>query len=95
LPGPEIGSALGPWEDFKAILLKHDPQGLVEPLKVARKPGNGNHWNNGPHIQFGVTNVLCEGSGGWTSKQKSLDAGAILMESIDEYYRGTKPAPRE
>jgi hypothetical protein len=94
LPGPEIGSVLGSWEDFKAILIKHDPEGLVEPLKVAKTPGNGNHWNNGPHIQFGVTNVLCEGSGDWTSKQKSLDAGAILMRSINEYYRGTKQAPR-
>jgi len=90
LPGPEFGSAIGPWEEFRDILRKHDPDGLIEPLKTSPKPGHPNHWNNGPHVQFGVTNVLCEGAGGWTSKQKSLDAGAILMESIAEHYRGTR-----
>jgi hypothetical protein len=95
IPGPEIGSLLGPWGDFKEILIKHDPLGLVEPLKAKEKPGSGNHWNSGPHIQFGVTNVLCEGSGTWTSKQMSLDAGAVLMKSIDKYYRGTRSDARE
>ena len=91
LPGPEIGTAVGPWEDLKEILIKHDPKQLVEPLKAKTKPGNGNHWNCGPHIQFGITTVLCEGAGEWTSKQQSLDAGVVLMRSIAEYYTGTKP----
>lgn len=90
LAGPEIGGAIGPWEDFKEVLIKNDPNQLVEPLKAIDKPGGANQWNSGPHIQFGVTNVLCEGSGQWTSKQKSLDAGAVLMKSIAEYYKGTK-----
>jgi hypothetical protein len=90
LAGPEIGSVLGTWEDFKRILIEHDPQGLVEPLKAKSKPGNSNQWNYGPHVQFGVTNVLCEGSGDWTSKQRSLDAGMVLMKSIADYYAGTK-----
>jgi hypothetical protein len=92
LSGPEIGSVLGPWENFKDILLKHDPGKLVEPLKTGKKPANTNQWDNGPHLQFGVTNVLCEGAGDWTSKQDCLDAGAVLMKSIAEYYAGTKPA---
>lgn len=91
LPGPEIGSVLGPWENFKDILLKHDPGKLVEPLKTGKKPANTNQWDKGPHLQFGVTNVLCEGSGDWTSKQDCLDAGAVLMKSIAEYYASTKP----
>lgn len=95
LAGPEIGSVIGPWEGLKDILIKNDPKQLVEPLKAKDKPGNGNHWNAGPHIQFGVTNVLCEGSGQWTSKQMSLDAGAVLMKSIAEYYEGTKASAKD
>lgn len=95
LPGAEIGSALGPWHNFREILLRHDPQGLVEPLKSKTEPGDTSHWNSGPHVQFGVTNVLCEGSGRWTSKQKSLDAGAVLMKSIAEYYGGTRRPARK
>ncbi len=90
LPGPEIGSAVGPWEDFKAILLRNAPATLIEPLKAAKKAADSNHWNSGPHIQFGVTNVLCEGAGRWTDKQMNLDAGAALMKSIAEYYKGTR-----
>jgi len=92
LSGPEFGSILGPWEQLKEILLKNDPRELVEPLKTSNKPGKPNQWNAGPHIQFGVSNVLCEGSGDWTSKQDCLDAGAVLMKSLAEYYKGTKPA---
>lgn len=95
LPGPEMGSTLGPWEEFKDILLENDPGKLVKPLATRTKPGNGSHWNNGPFLQFGVSSILCEGSGDWTSKQKSLDAGAILMKSIAEYYAGTRPARPE
>jgi len=92
LRGPEIGSVLGPWEEFKDVLLKHDPQKLVEPLKIKAAPGGAEtNWNEGPHVQFGVTNVLCEGSGDWTSKQRCLDAGVVLIKGIAEYYRGTRP----
>jgi murein tripeptide amidase MpaA len=88
--GPEFGETLGPWEDLRKILQSNDPQRLIKPLATRDKPGNGNHWNNGPHLQFGITTVLCEGSGDWTSKQRSLDAGAILMKSLAEYYRKTR-----
>lgn len=95
LPGPEMGSILGPWEQFKEILLKNDPDKLIKPLAIRDKPGSGVHWNNGPFLQFGVSNILCEGSGDWTSKQQSLDAGAILMKSIAEYYSGLRTARSE
>lgn len=94
IAGPEIGTKVGPWEDLRSIIQQRDPRGLIEPLKAVDKPGGGNHWNNGPHIQFGITNVLCEGAGDWTSKQDCLDAGAILMQSITEYYSGLK-TPRK
>ncbi len=72
------------------MIQQHDPEGRIKPLAIREKPGNGAHWNNGPHLQFGISTVLCEGSGGWTSKQMSLDAGAILMKSLAEFYRGTR-----
>ncbi len=94
LCGPEINSAVGPWKQLRKILLDNAPEDVIEPLKVHDKPGKGVCWNNGPHIQFGVTNVLCEGSGTWTSKQRSLDAGAALMKSLAQFYRGTRSAKR-
>ncbi|HUT90909.1 MAG TPA: M14 family zinc carboxypeptidase [Thermoguttaceae bacterium] len=96
VPGPEVGSTIGPWEEFREVLLKNDPRRLVEPLKTRDKPkGAKTTWNEGPHVQFGISNVLCEGSGGWTSKEDCLEAGAVLMRSISEYYAGTKPSPNE
>ncbi len=92
--GPEMGTVLKPWEDFRRIMQENDPQGLIKPLAVREKPGGGGHWNNGPHVQFGITTVLCEGSGDWTSKQRSLDAGAALMKTLADYYHGTRPAEK-
>jgi hypothetical protein len=91
VPGPEVDSTVGPWETLKNVLIKNDPKQLVEPLKTGEKPqGPKVAWNEGPHVQFGITNVLCEGAGDWTSKADCLEAGAVLMQSISEYYRGTK-----
>jgi len=64
---------------------------LVEPLKTREKVQNTTNWSDGPHAQFGITTVLCEGAGNWTSKQDCLDAGVVLMKSVAEYYEGTKP----
>ena len=89
VPGPEVGSAVGPWEELKELLLKADPKQLVEPLKTRPTPtGSKNTWNEGPHVQFGISNVLCEGAGGWTSKEDCLQSGVVLMKGLSEYYRG-------
>jgi hypothetical protein len=96
VPGPEVGPAVGPWEEFKERLLKNDPRRLVEPLKTRDAPkGAKTTWNEGPHVQFGISNVLCEGSGDWTSKEDCLEAGAVLMKSISEFYAGTRPLPED
>lgn len=96
VPGPEVGSTVGPWEEFRELLLKNDPRQLVEPMKTGDKPDSASTtWNAGPHVQFGISNVLCEGSGNWTSKDDCLEAGAVLMKSISQYYRGTRPRPGE
>lgn len=90
LPGPEMGAALGPWTELKQTIINNDPQGLIKPLKTAAKPGNTTYWNNGPHVQFAITTVLCEGAGSFISKRQNLDSGAVLMKSIAEYYKGTR-----
>ena len=91
VPGPEVGSTVGPWEQFKDALLKNDPKGLVEPLTTRGKPtGAKTTWNEGPHVQFGISNVLCEGTGDWTSKEDCLESGAVLMKALSQYYRGVK-----
>jgi len=90
-PGPEMGTTLGVWEQLKEIMLENDPEEqLVEALKVRADGGGTNTWSGGPYKQFGVTSVLCEGAGTWQSKQRDLDAGAVLMKSIAEYYRATR-----
>ena len=89
--GPEVGDTVGPWEEFRDLLIENDPRELVEPLKTKPSPeGAVTNWNEGPHVQFGISNILCEGAGTWTSADDCLEAGAVLMKSIAEYYRGTK-----
>ena len=54
-------------------------------------PGGRGTWSGGPGLQFGVTNVLCEGGGNLYTKQENVDSGAIIITSLMEYYKGTKP----
>jgi hypothetical protein len=90
LAGPEMGGTLGPWTDLKEIIIQNDPAKLVKPLKTANKPNSATQWNNGPHVQFGITTVLCEGAGSFTTKQENLDSGVVLMKSIAAYYEGRR-----
>ncbi len=89
-PGPEMATTPGDWTKLKTIMQKNDPTGLIKPLKVREDGGGTNTWSGGPHKQFGVTAVLCEGAGNWQSKQKDLDAGVVLIKSIAEYYRSIR-----
>jgi hypothetical protein len=87
-PGPEFGTKLGSFEEFKNIVADNDPGGLIKPLAVRKNPIKLTvMWSSGVYAQFGITTVLCEGAGRWTSKQKSLDAGMILMKSIAGFYQ--------
>ncbi len=88
LPGPEIGTRLGPYTELRNIILKNDPTLLIEPLRLNKtNPQLANCWNHGPHHQFGITTVLCEGSGNFYTKEKNLQSGEILMKSICEFYK--------
>lgn len=94
VPGPEIGSKLGPWTAFRDVMLKNDPYGLIEPLKVRENPPSygPTSWSDGPHTQFGITAILCEGGAVLQTKRLNMDSGVALIRSIAEYYSGTKTA---
>ena len=89
--GPEMGKVVGPWEDLKKLLAKHDARKLSKPLQAAAETRPEGHWDCGPFRQFGITNVLVEG-GSHLDMQQNLDSGEALMRAIVEYYRGLRPA---
>ncbi|MCC5905346.1 MAG: hypothetical protein JJU13_04020 [Balneolaceae bacterium] len=86
--GPEMGTTLGPWEDFAEIMASNDPDELIKPLAVRDSPpGFGPvSWSDGPHHQFGITAILCEGGSTFYTSEKNMESGEILIRSIDEYY---------
>jgi hypothetical protein len=89
--GPEFGGALGDWEQWRQIMHDCDVQGLIKPLALSEgdsKPGTTT-WTAGPHAQFGVTAILCEG-GSHASLRENLDSGRSLMQSLARFYRGVK-----
>jgi hypothetical protein len=90
-PGPEFAGAVGKVEDFEAILDKLDPKGLVIPLKARTNEANGTYWSGGPHRQFGITGILCEGAGAIYNKADNIESGRILAQGLAEFYRGTRP----
>lgn len=86
--GPEMGSVLGPWTDFRDIMEENDPDNLIKPLAVREgMPGYGaTSWSDGPHKQFGATSILCEGAGSLYTKEANIRSGEIIIESIAAYY---------
>ncbi len=80
------------WTKWKDILLELDGEKLIKPLALRdSKPGYGaTSWEFGPHVQFNITTVLCEGGGAIYTKEENTKSGEILMESIDKYYKGAK-----
>ncbi len=91
IPGPELGSVLGTWEQFEATLDKNDPDGLVKEMELwPCKESKGNQWAEGTHLQFGITSVLCEGAGAIYTKQENLDSGVVLMKGVAAHYGGVR-----
>lgn len=91
-PGPEIGTELGPWTEWKEVMQKADGYGLIEPLTVRLEPPSYGaiSWSAGPHAQFGITGILCEGGAVLQTKALNMDSGVALIKSIAEYYQGTR-----
>lgn len=91
-PGPEMAHRVKPWTALRDLIEQLDTRDLIKPLAVRENaPDYGaSTWSGGPHQQFGVTAVLCEGGGDIETKEANLFSGRILMESIARYYTGTK-----
>lgn len=92
-PGPEMeNEQQGDWTTFKQIIQENDRQGLIKPLDTRTgDPSYGSiSWASGPHKQFGITAVLCEGGGNLFTEQENRDTGVVLLKSIAEFYRGTR-----
>ncbi|MEF8985204.1 MAG: M14 family zinc carboxypeptidase, partial [Bacteroidales bacterium] len=89
-PGPEIGNEVAEWTRLRDIIRSHDPDTLVEDLDVRTgEPGYGYvSWSAGPHKQFGISSVLCEGAGNIYTKENNIRSGEILIKSLAEYYNG-------
>lgn len=95
-PGPEIGTQVDKWTRLRSIIRSYDPDTLIKDLTVQEgEPSYGAvSWSAGPHAQFGVSSVLCEGGGGIYTKQENLHTGEILIRSIAEYYTGAHTEDR-
>ncbi|HLR33601.1 MAG TPA: M14 family zinc carboxypeptidase, partial [Fodinibius sp.] len=90
--GPEMDSIIGPWSNFRDIIRENDPDTLIKPLSVLENAPSYSFqsWTGGPHEQFGITTILCEGAGAFYTKKENRLSGEILIKSIAEYYEGTK-----
>ena len=47
-------------------------------------------WSSGPHWQFGMTTVLCEGAGNILTKRDNRDSGVVIIKALNQYYRGLR-----
>ncbi|MEX2639148.1 MAG: M14 family zinc carboxypeptidase [Balneolales bacterium] len=86
--GPEMGTVLGPWTEFRDLLQQNDPDTLIKTLAV-RDGGMGYgpvSWTDGPHHQFGLTAILCEGAGSHYTREENITAGVSIIKSMSEYY---------
>jgi hypothetical protein len=90
-----MGGKVDEWTAFRDIIRSHDPDSLIDNLDVRQgKPRYGYvSWSAGPHEQFGVSSVLCEGAGSLYTKEENLRSGEILIRSIGEYYEGVRGQP--
>jgi len=91
-PGPEMGARIGDWKAFAAIIDRHDAgKDLIKPLQANKGAKYGSSsWTDGPHQQFGITAVLCEGAAIIDTKEKNVESGRVLMRSIAEFWKGTR-----
>jgi hypothetical protein len=83
---------IGPWTEWKNILSELDTDKLIKPLALREKIPSygGTSWEYGPHVQFGITTVLCEGGGAIYTKEENKKSGIILIKSLANYYKGIK-----
>ena len=90
-PGAEMGGLFGPPEAFWKVVKKNDPRDSFKSQTVLDSKPNPSHWCSGTHLQFGASAFCCEGAGDIMTKEENLYTGEVLMKSLDQYYRGTRP----
>lgn len=83
---------VGHWNQWRDIMLDLDTENLIKPLDTrGGTPSYGAvSWELGPHTQFGINAILCEGAGAIYTKEENKESGRILIESLGRYYEGTK-----
>ena len=95
VPGPEFASDLGDWTVLRDTLVRHDRLGLIEPITLAKVGQYGNtSWTDGPHTQFGITAMLCEGGAVLQTRQLNEASGVAIIKALGAFYRGVKPEGR-
>ena len=92
--GPELGTAVGPWKDLAERLEKHDSKNLIAKLRTSELTPP-TFWDAGLKRRYGISNFLVEGGGGHLNKRQCLDAGAVLMKALTEYYAGHKKEAKD
>lgn len=97
-PGPEFGTGngagLGDWTRLRDVMLKTDRLGLIEPLTQTAGSQYGNtSWTDGPHAQFGITAILCEGGAVLQTRQLNEASGVAIIKALGEFYTGLRTAP--
>ena len=43
-------------------------------------------WTDGPHMQFGISAVLCEGASHCKTKELCKAGGVVIVKSLAEFY---------
>ena len=91
LPGPDMRGALGDWTGLRDAIAKADRLGLIEPLALAKVGQYENTtWTDGPHAQFGITAVLCEGGAVLQTRQLNEASGVAIIQALGNSYRGLR-----
>jgi hypothetical protein len=89
-PGPEMGTRLGPWTDFRDALTRQDRLRLIRTLELDTSQLGGVTWTAGPHEQFGITAVLCEGGALLQTRQLNEASGVAIIRALADYYTGIR-----
>lgn len=90
-PGPEFGSGnLGEWTKLRDLMESYDTYDLIKPLETREYEGGTTVWDRGVHHQFGITSSLVEGGGYLDTQEENMEAGSIMMQSLNEFYHGTR-----
>ena len=82
---------LGEWTALREALARSDRLGLIEALTLAKVGQYENTtWTDGPHAQFGITAVLCEGGAVLQTRQLNEASGVAIVQALGSAYTGLR-----